>query len=80
VIPLLVGAAAWAWAGTGWVGIPVGVLAYLVAVQLHPRTACWKCGGAPRVRDESGRNWRNCYACKGSGRRWRLLAVKRWME
>lgn len=65
---------------TLWLAIPAGLLAGFIAVQVHPRTKCWKCNGDPKVRDESGRNWRNCWVCGGSGRRWRFLAVKRFME
>lgn len=80
MIPLLVGVAVVAVTGLSWLGVACGALAYLVAVQLHPRTACWKCGGNSKVRDKSGKNFRFCFACKGSGRRWRALAIKRWME
>jgi hypothetical protein len=80
VIPLLVGVAVVAVTGVSWLGVACGGIAYLVAVQLHPRTRCWKCDGDPKVRDKTGRNWRNCAICKGSGRRWRALAIKRWME
>lgn len=80
MLPLILGLAALAWSNVVWVGLGVWFLAYFVGVQLHPRTNCWKCGGDPRVRDASGANWRNCYICQGSGKRFRFFAIKRFMN
>jgi hypothetical protein len=55
-------------------GIVAGLIAAWVTVQLFPFTRCWWCKGSPRVTDGSGRNWRNCAVCGGSGRRLRLFA------
>lgn len=78
--PLVLGAAAWAWSNALWIGLGAWFLAYFVSVQLHPRTSCWKCGGDSKVRDESGRNFRFCFVCEGSGKRFRFFAIKRFMN
>ncbi|MCW2905136.1 MAG: hypothetical protein JWO67_7401 [Streptosporangiaceae bacterium] len=63
-----------AWSGSPWVGVAGGVVAYLVAVQFHPWTGCWRCGESPKDRDGSGSNWRYCWVCGGKGRRRRVFA------
>lgn len=64
-----------------WVAVPAGVLAGLLAwwldVQLHPMTVCWWCRGRSRVRDQTGRNWRPCMVCGGSGSRRRAFARRK---
>lgn len=62
---------------SAWIAGAAGLLAYLVAVQIHPNTRCWWCQGDARRRDGTGRNWRDCFVCGGRGRRRRLLAWRR---
>jgi hypothetical protein len=50
---------------------------YVVAAWFWPYTACRKCGGAGRFRSPSGRSWRPCPRCGGSGTRERLLSRAR---
>jgi hypothetical protein len=55
-----------------WVAL--GVLAVvgwrLLAILLFPYAPCWHCRGSGKHR--SGRYWRPCRKCKGTGRRTRL--------
>jgi hypothetical protein len=51
------------------------VLGWLAWSYRRPMTRCWLCKGSPRNFDSSGKNWSNCLACGGSGRRRRLGAV-----
>lgn len=50
----------------------VGGLVYGVECWWWPFAACGKCGGAGRFRSPSGRAWRRCRRCKGSGERVRV--------
>ncbi|UJW36942.1 hypothetical protein L3Q67_45085 (plasmid) [Saccharothrix sp. AJ9571] len=45
---------------------------YLVYAWHHPYTACAVCEGGKR-HDHSGRFWRECRRCSGSGAQLRLL-------
>lgn len=57
--------------GSGYVvlvGLAV-VASYAIACLLWPVTACRRCDGAGKFRSPSGRNWRLCRKCKGSGGR-----------
>jgi len=65
--------------GSAWTGLVAAGMTYFVAVQLRPWTGCLWCRESPKRRDESGRNWRYCWVCAGSGRRLRVLALKRWI-
>lgn len=49
----------------------VGVV-YLAGCLVWPFTACAKCEGAGKHRSPSGRAWRTCRRCKGSGGRLRV--------
>lgn len=42
-------------------------LGYLVACLGWPFTSCGKCSGVGRFRSPSGRAWRKCKRCRGSG-------------
>jgi hypothetical protein len=42
---------------------------YSVAAWLRPFTNCRKCHGDGKLRSPSGRNWRRCKRCGGTGRR-----------
>lgn len=48
---------------------------YAVAAWIWPFTACRKCHGDGKLRSPSGRNWRRCKRCGGTGRRLRLGRV-----
>jgi hypothetical protein len=40
---------------------------YLIACRIWPFTFCRKCEGVGRFASPSGRAWRPCRRCKGSG-------------
>jgi DnaJ-class molecular chaperone len=44
---------------------------YWVVCWFWPYTSCRRCGGGGRKRSPSGKNWRPCRKCKGSGMRLR---------
>jgi hypothetical protein len=44
---------------------------YIAACAYWPFTACRKCHGAGRHRSPSGRAWRYCHHCNGTGTRLR---------
>lgn len=52
--------------GLGWFG------GYVIACAIWPFGSCGKCGGGGRFLSPSGRAWRHCRRCKGSGARVRL--------
>jgi len=45
---------------------------YLLACTWWPYTACGRCHGTGKHRSPSGKAWRPCRRCKGSGRRVRV--------
>lgn len=47
----------------------VWLVGYAVACKVWPYTSCRRCGGGGRKRSPSGRNWRPCRKCKGTGAR-----------
>jgi hypothetical protein len=47
-------------------------LVYAVACALWPFAACWVCHGDGKKRSPSGRSWRRCRWCKGTGQRLRV--------
>jgi hypothetical protein len=51
----------------------VGGALYVVACSIWPYTACGRCDGGKR-RSPSGKAWRSCPRCKGSGKRRRFGA------
>ena len=59
---------------SGW--ITVGVLAWLagyaVLCAIYPFTAHGRCNGTGKLRSPSGKAWRTCRGCKGSGRKLRI--------
>lgn len=62
----------------GWVvfwAITVGLVAgfgYVAACRIWPYTDCPKCSGRGRFLSPSGRAWRHCRKCKGSGAKVRI--------
>ena len=44
---------------------------YVAACAVWPFASCRKCGGAGRHRSPSGRAWRYCHRCSGTGARLR---------
>ncbi len=56
-----------------WLLLAACVGVWVVHSLWFPWTACPRCAGGT-VRAESGRVWRDCRACGGSGKRRRLLA------
>lgn len=57
------------WAVAGGVA---AALVYAVQCWWWPYAACLKCDGAGRFRSPTGRAWRNCRRCGGSGTRVRV--------
>lgn len=45
---------------------------YLIHCRLWPFAACWKCEGEAKFRSPSGRSFRLCPRCDGSGMRKRV--------
>jgi hypothetical protein len=67
--------------------LALGVLAWLagylgVACRWWPYTACRRCSGAGKLRSPSGRAWRACPRCKGTGARLRTgrRLLNRWSD
>lgn len=64
--------------GTVVAAAAVGVLGlvafgvYWVACLLWPFAACLKCDGDGKTRSPSGKTWRPCRRCDGTGRRLRF--------
>jgi hypothetical protein len=55
-----------------------GVTLYSAVCWFWPYTACSWCEGKGKHRSPSGKNWRPCWRCKGSGRK--LRRGRRMME
>lgn len=54
---------------------------YVLACWIWPFAACRRCDGAGRFRSPTGRAWRNCKRCKGSGKRVRFgVRVAEWLR
>jgi hypothetical protein len=49
---------------------------YAIACWIWPFTACRRCDGNGKLRSPSGRAWRRCRRCRGSGGR---LRAGRWL-
>lgn len=47
-------------------------LVHAFACWWWPYTSCRRCGGGGRFRSPTGKAWRHCGKCKGSGSRVRL--------
>lgn len=47
-------------------------LGYAIACRVWPFADCRKCEGKGRFRSPSGKAWRRCRRCKGSGERVRV--------
>lgn len=50
----------------------IWALGYVVACRIWPYANCRKCSGDGKFRSPSGRAWRLCRRCKGSGSRVRF--------
>ncbi len=57
-------------------------IGYLAACWYWPFTSCRKCDGAGRFRSPSGKAWRRCKPCGGSGTRIRTgrRVANWWMK
>lgn len=49
--------------------VVIWVAGYAVACWIWPFAACRKCDGAGKHRSPTGKAWRKCRRCKGSGGR-----------
>lgn len=59
----------------------VWLAGYLIACWIWPFAACSKCKGARVYRSPSGKAWRKCRRCKGSGERIRTgRRVWNWLS
>ncbi len=58
----------------GTVALVAAVLlvAYIAACAIYPFTAHGRCNGTGKLRSPSGKAWRTCRGCKGSGRKLRI--------
>ncbi len=58
----------------GTVALVAAVLlvAYALACAIYPFTAHGRCNGTGKLRSPSGKAWRTCRGCKGSGRKLRI--------
>ena len=68
---LLIGAAS---GSPGAAALIAVVLAagYALACAIYPFTAHGRCNGTGKLRSPSGKAWRTCRGCKGSGRKLRI--------
>lgn len=71
-------------AGWGAAAAVIGLAWYAVHCRFWPFAACRKCDGAGKFRSSTGRSWRRCGRCKGSGERvrfgrrlWTWLAARK---
>jgi DnaJ-class molecular chaperone len=58
-----------------WLLIPIGAVwaaGYLIACAVWPYTNCASCDGSAKKHSPTGRAFRVCGRCEGSGRRVRL--------
>jgi DnaJ-class molecular chaperone len=62
--------------------VPLAVAGYLAACRWWPYAACWRCHGDGKKRSPTGRAWRPCKRCKGTGTRLRIgrRILNRWSE
>jgi len=58
--------------GGAWAAGAAAVLMYALTCWLWPFSACLRCHGDKRTRSPSGRSWRRCRRCKGTGQRLRV--------
>lgn len=52
----------------------VFLVLWLLSSLIWPYTQCRQCHGERRFRSPSGKHWRECPVCGGSGKRRRLLS------
>jgi hypothetical protein len=57
---------------TFWWVLLLGFIAWVIACAWWPFAACFRCKGEGKFRSPSGKAWRNCPRCSGSGKRVRL--------
>jgi hypothetical protein len=55
-----------------WLAGLVAAAGYAISCAIWPFRACRRCGGIGRFRSPSGRAWRNCRSCRGTGAKIRL--------
>lgn len=69
----ILGALSTAAGGPGWLILwtLAGVGVYAGVCLVWPYTACSWCDGKGKHRSPSGKHWRPCFRCKGSGRKLR---------
>lgn len=48
------------------------LVGYVLACAIWPYASCWGCSGDGKRRSPSGKAWRTCRRCGGTGRRIRL--------
>lgn len=62
--------------GPGWLTLYtlIGAIIYAAACRIWPYASCGNCEGKGKFRSPSGKHWRNCRRCKGSGRKIRFGA------
>ncbi len=58
----------------GWAVLAAVALlaAYVAACAIYPFIAHGRCNGTGKLRSPSGKAWRTCRGCKGSGRKLRI--------
>lgn len=61
-----------------WLTVPTMFVCYVVHSIFRDNARCWKCKGSPRHYSSSGRTWRDCWVCGGSGKRKRW--GKKWFD
>lgn len=69
---LLTGAASGGSLGAVALVAVVLAVGYALACWLWPFTAHGRCNGTGKLRSPSGKAWRTCRGCKGSGRKLRI--------
>jgi len=68
----LAAAASWPTPATLALLVIVATVGYAVACAVWPLTAHGRCNGTGKRRSPSGKAWRTCRGCGGSGRKVRL--------
>ena len=69
---LMTGAASGGSLGTVALVAAVLLVAYALACWWWPFTAHGRCNGTGKLRSPSGKAWRTCRGCKGTGRKLRV--------
>jgi hypothetical protein len=61
----------WWWPCVVIGGVLLAAAVYLLACWIWPFAACQRCDGLGRFHSPSGKAWRRCRRCKGTGERLR---------